>query len=113
MPVAGLQIPCWWQAPGTGQMTALPPAQTPPWQTSVWVQALPSLQALPESSLQVPLTSAPAATEQASQTPPLQDALQQTPSAQKPLRQSVPAPHAVPRAPAPPKSSALARGAFA
>ena len=72
--------------------------QTPAWHVSVWVQALLSLHAMPVRREQVPLTAAPAATEQASQVPALQAVLQQTPSTQKPLRQSAALPHAVPRA---------------
>ena len=62
----------------------LTPAQTPAVQTSLTVLALPSSQALPVSSLQVPSVSAPAAFEQASQVPAEQAWLQQTPSTQKP-----------------------------
>jgi hypothetical protein len=41
-----------WQTPPTqdcptGQTTGLPPVQTPAWQVSVWVQALPSSQGVP------------------------------------------------------------------
>jgi hypothetical protein len=54
---------------------------------------------------QAPSTAAPAATEQASQAPPLQTEEQQTPSAQKPLWQSLPVAHATPRAERPYRSA--------
>ena len=48
-PVAGSHV--WalrhWVAPG--QVTGLPPVHTPPWQVSVCVQALPSLQPVPSA----------------------------------------------------------------
>jgi hypothetical protein len=36
------------------QVTGLPPVQTPLWQVSVWVQALPSLQVSPVLGEQMP-----------------------------------------------------------
>ena len=48
-PVAGLHTPAWWHWSGVGQTTALPPVQTPAWQVSTWVQALPSLHAAPST----------------------------------------------------------------
>ena len=46
-PVAVLHVPTPWHWSSVGQMTGLLPTQTPLWQVSVWVQALPSLQGLP------------------------------------------------------------------
>jgi hypothetical protein len=43
VPVPGLQMPCSWHASGAAQATGDAPVQTPVWQVSVWVQALPSL----------------------------------------------------------------------
>src|SRR5438552_3285026 len=45
-PVSGLQVPTVWHWSGAGQTTAVP-WQTPPWQLSAVVQALPSLHAVP------------------------------------------------------------------
>ena len=45
-PVAGSHTPAAWQTLGIGQTTAFWPVQTPPWQVSVCVQALPSLHAV-------------------------------------------------------------------
>src|SRR5262245_35629379 len=59
MPVAGLQVPKFWHWVGELQFTGLLPVHTPPWQVSVCVQALPSLQTVPLGLLvykQVPLT---------------------------------------------------------
>src|SRR5205814_1683566 len=47
VPVLGLQAPATWHWSGAGHATGLPPTQAPDWQVSVWVQALPSLQAAP------------------------------------------------------------------
>jgi hypothetical protein len=47
IPVEVLQVPCVWHWSGAGQTTGFAPVQTPPWQVSVWVQALPSLQPVP------------------------------------------------------------------
>src|SRR5438034_1268517 len=47
VPVAGLQVPAAWHWSEAVQMTGLLPVQTPVWQVSACVQALPSLQALP------------------------------------------------------------------
>ena len=74
----------------------LAPRQVPASQVSVCVQALPSSQAGPVSSLHVPSTSAPAATEQASQGPAAQVVSQQTPSTQRPLAHSAPSEQASP-----------------
>jgi hypothetical protein len=46
-PVAVLQVPMVWQASCAVQTTGLLPAQTPAWQESLRVHALPSLQAAP------------------------------------------------------------------
>src|SRR5580704_6511009 len=108
-PVAGLHVSDCWHDVGAGHITGLPPTQAPFWQVSVCVQALPSLQALPVRRVQAPLADAPAATEQAVHTPPLQAALQQTPSTQKPLAQSEPPPHAAPSVFVPSRSSELER----
>jgi hypothetical protein len=88
VPVEELQVPGSWQVSCAVQVMGFVPVQTPLWQVSVWVQALPSSQAGPERSAQVPSVSAPAATEQALQGPALQAVLQQTLSVQKPLWQS-------------------------
>src|SRR3989441_7020734 len=47
VPVAVLQVPATWHWSSAVQTTGLEPAQVPFWQVSVWVQALPSLQAVP------------------------------------------------------------------
>src|SRR5262245_29021819 len=46
-PLDGSQAPAWWHESVALQTTGLEPAQMPLWQVSVWVQALPSLHALP------------------------------------------------------------------
>src|SRR5437016_5498140 len=46
-PVVVLQVPTSWHWSEAVQTTGLLPVHTPLWQVSVWVQALPSLQALP------------------------------------------------------------------
>src|SRR5204863_7633462 len=46
-PVAVLQVPATWHWSEAVQTTGLPPVQSPLWQVSVCVQALPSLQAVP------------------------------------------------------------------
>src|SRR5437870_3845067 len=46
-PVAGLQVPAMWHWSDAVQTTGLLPVQTPLWQVSVWVQAWPSLHAVP------------------------------------------------------------------
>lgn len=48
-PVAGLQVPTTRHWSGAVQVTGLLPLQAPPTQVSTWVQALPSLQALPSA----------------------------------------------------------------
>src|SRR2546422_2604214 len=45
-PVSGLQVPAMWHWSGAGQTTVVP-RQTPAWQLSAVVQALPSLHAMP------------------------------------------------------------------
>src|SRR5206468_2387339 len=47
VPVAGLHVPASWHWSPAEQTTGLAPVQTPAWQVSVCVQALPSLQVLP------------------------------------------------------------------
>src|SRR5206468_1418011 len=47
LPLAGSQVPASWHWSGVAQATGSVPAQTPAWQESVWVQALPSLQGVP------------------------------------------------------------------
>jgi hypothetical protein len=47
VPVAGLQVPGSWQASDATHTTGLLPTQTPAWQLSLCVQALPSLQVVP------------------------------------------------------------------
>src|SRR5207253_2002595 len=46
-PLAGSQVPATWHWSLAVQVTGLPPVQTPAWQLSAWVQALPSLQLAP------------------------------------------------------------------
>ncbi len=46
-PVAVLQVPAVWHWSEAVQTTGLAPVQVPLWQVSVWVQALPSLHAVP------------------------------------------------------------------
>lgn len=47
MPVAGAQVPAEWQVSDAEQTFAVPPVQTPTWQLSPVVQALPSVQVAP------------------------------------------------------------------
>jgi hypothetical protein len=47
IPVDVLQVPTSWHWSDAVQTTGLAPVQAPAWQVSVWVQALPSLQAEP------------------------------------------------------------------
>jgi hypothetical protein len=94
-PVAGLQVPALWHWL-RGEQTTGVLVQDPAWHVSPVVQAFPSLQGVPERGLQTPLTSAPAATEQASQAPASQAVLQQTPSVQKPEVHSELVVHVVP-----------------
>ncbi len=47
VPVAGSQVPATWHWSEAVQTTGLLPVQTPLWQVSVCVQALPSLHAVP------------------------------------------------------------------
>src|SRR5438093_1203047 len=49
VPVVGEQVPTTWHWSEAVQTTGLLPVQTPLWQVSVCVQALPSLQALPSA----------------------------------------------------------------
>src|SRR5439155_20635785 len=46
-PVAVSQVPATWHWSSAAHTTGLEPVQVPFWQVSVWVQALPSLQAVP------------------------------------------------------------------
>ena len=46
-PVAVLQVPATWHWSSALQTTGFEPVQVPFWQVSVWVQALPSVQAVP------------------------------------------------------------------
>jgi hypothetical protein len=48
-PVTPSQVPALWHSSRAVQTTGLPPWQTPPWQMSLWVQALPSLHAVPSA----------------------------------------------------------------
>jgi hypothetical protein len=50
-PVAGLHVPATWHWSLAAQTTGLAPAHAPPWQASVCVQALPSVQAVPSGAL--------------------------------------------------------------
>jgi hypothetical protein len=47
VPASGSQTPAVWHHGGRLQTTGAPPTQLPPWQLSPFVQALPSVQALP------------------------------------------------------------------
>jgi len=47
VPVVGSQVPATWHWSEAVQVTGFAPAHVPPWQVSVWVQALPSLQLAP------------------------------------------------------------------
>src|SRR5439155_513788 len=47
VPVGGLQLPAAWHWSEAEQTTGLAPTQAPPWQVSVRVQTVPSLQAVP------------------------------------------------------------------
>src|SRR6266481_7487579 len=58
VPLAGSQTPATWHWSSALQTTGFAPVQVPAWQVSVWVQALPSLQATPSALAgleQVPL----------------------------------------------------------
>src|SRR2546425_1069206 len=58
VPVAGSQKPAAWPWSSALQLPGVAPVQVPAWQVSVWVQALPSVQAVPSALLgveQVPL----------------------------------------------------------
>jgi hypothetical protein len=46
-PFAELQVPATWHWSEAVQTTGLAPVQVPPWQVSLWVHALPSLQPVP------------------------------------------------------------------
>jgi hypothetical protein len=46
-PVAGLHVPATWHWSAATQVTGFVPVQVPLWHESVWVQALPSLHAVP------------------------------------------------------------------
>ncbi len=48
-PVAGSHTPASWHWSIGAQATGLAPTHTPAWQVSAWVQALPSLHALPSA----------------------------------------------------------------
>jgi hypothetical protein len=48
-PVAVLHTPAVWHWSGTGHTTGFPPVQTPAWHVSVWVQAFPSVHAVPSA----------------------------------------------------------------
>jgi hypothetical protein len=48
-PVLGWHTPTSWHWSSAVQMTGFDPVQTPDWQVSVWVQALPSLQVVPSA----------------------------------------------------------------
>ena len=53
-----MQVPATWHWSEAAQTTGLPLTQLPAWQASVWVQALPSLQAAPSAAagfVQVPV----------------------------------------------------------
>ncbi|PTL82502.1 hypothetical protein DAT35_16960 [Vitiosangium sp. GDMCC 1.1324] len=92
VPVAGLQVPTSWHWSEAGQVAGVPAVQTPAWQVSGVVHALPSLQAAPFGrAVHVPFAVAPVTVLQAKQSSeefPPQALLQHTPSTQKPEAQS-------------------------
>src|SRR5207245_2396302 len=47
VPLAGSQVPTSWHWSRAVQTTGFAPTQVPAWQESLWVQASPSLQAVP------------------------------------------------------------------
>src|SRR5438552_2605552 len=47
VPLAGSQTPATWHWSRAAQTTGFVPTQVPPWQVSLWVQASPSVQAMP------------------------------------------------------------------
>src|SRR5438477_590581 len=47
MPLAGSQTPASWHWSRAAQTTGFVPTQAPAWQESLWVQASPSVQAVP------------------------------------------------------------------
>ena len=47
VPLAGLQVPTSWHWSCAVHVTGLAPVHAPPWQVSVWVQALPSVHVSP------------------------------------------------------------------
>ena len=49
-PVAGSQVPPTWHGSLLLQVTGLEPTHEPFWQLSAWVQALPSLHAVPDGA---------------------------------------------------------------
>jgi hypothetical protein len=49
-PVDGSHVPTMWQGRGAGQVTELVDPQTPAWQESASVQALPSLHVVPSAA---------------------------------------------------------------
>ena len=58
VPVLVSQVPAAWHWSLAVHVTGLDPVQAPAWQVSVWVQALPSLHAVPSARLgleQVPV----------------------------------------------------------
>jgi hypothetical protein len=60
-PLVGSHVPATWHWSLAAQTTGLAPLQMPAWQLSVWVQASPSLQALPSvfsGLLQTPVAGA-------------------------------------------------------
>jgi hypothetical protein len=50
LPLAGLQLPARWHASLAAHVTGFEPVQTPPWQASVCVHALPSLHVVPSEA---------------------------------------------------------------
>src|SRR5439155_15568690 len=82
-PVAVLQVPATWHWSSAVQTQGLDPVQVPFWQVSVWVQALPSLQAVPllavalaHRPLAVPLVASTSSYSIAAQTPALAPVLE-------------------------------------
>ena len=47
VPEAGSQTPAMWHESNAAQVFGEPPTQTPAWQLSTWVHALPSSQVVP------------------------------------------------------------------
>ena len=100
-PEVGSQVPAAWHWSLAEQTTGLEPTQAPAWQVSVWVQALPSLHAVPLAPLDHAVVEVAGAhtwhglagltVPEPKKTPPISHC-----APQEPLMQSSPAPQLVP-----------------